>query len=359
MKPLRYTRATPATPGAVAVVQVRGDAAALVNLLERLTERQADGWPVGRLRLASLGGVDEGLTGRLGDDVAQLMPHGGPRVVQKLIGRLRELGVEPAVEPDPMTLYPEAGSPIEADVLHAIATAASPAAVDRLAEQPRLWRAWLAAEPTEKPASPEGWDRLLTPPTVVVVGRPNVGKSTLLNRLTGRITAIAADAAGTTRDWVGATVELMPEVPGGGGDPLRDAVAVRWLDTPGLRLSNDPVEQRAIAAARSVVASADVLVAMRDPQSDWPTLDGLDREPDVRVTNKADTPEAVSGGGMGQLRISASDGSGIDKLSGAVLSCLGLSAMSDDRPWVFSSMLQALRVDDGPGWRDYLGVGLS
>ncbi|MEM9882894.1 MAG: GTPase [Planctomycetota bacterium] len=354
MNPLRYTRTTPATPGAVAVVQVSGGAAALVDLLTRLTDRDADDWALGRLRLVSLGGIDEGLAGRLAGGVAQLMPHGGPRVVQKLLGRLRELGVEPAVEPDPMTLYPEAGSPIEADVLHAIASAASPAAVDRLAKQPRLWRAWFAAGPAEKPASPTGWDHFITPPTVVVVGRPNVGKSTLLNRLTGRTTAIAADVAGTTRDWVGATVELVPSE---WSDPLRDAVAVRWLDTPGLRDSDDPVEQRAIAAAWAVVASADVLVAMRDPQTDWPTLDGLDRGPDVWVVNKADT--SASAGGRDELRISAAEGSGIDALGRAVLSVLGLAAMSDDRPWAFSATLRGLRMGDGPGWRDYLGVGVS
>ncbi|MEO0515377.1 MAG: GTPase, partial [Planctomycetota bacterium] len=182
------------------------------------------------MRLRNFAGIDEGLAGRVSPTTAQLMPHGGLRVVQKLETWLREQGVTRAEDIDTQALYPEATSPIEADVLHAIATASSPAAIGLLAAQPQCWRDWLASDPKSEIRNPKSLQHLLTPPTIVVVGRPNVGKSTLLNRLVGRSASVVADLPGTTRDWVGGLVELVPR----GGEAQRDAIAVRWLDTPGL-----------------------------------------------------------------------------------------------------------------------------
>ncbi|NJL31882.1 MAG: GTP-binding protein [Phycisphaerales bacterium] len=57
---------------------------------------------------------------------------------------------------------------------------------------------------------------------VVVAGQPNVGKSTLMNKMLGRSASLVADLPGTTRDWVAGWVEL-------------EGVALHWMDTPGLR----------------------------------------------------------------------------------------------------------------------------
>ena len=328
-------------PGAVAILQLDGEPPELTRLLTRLTGRA--GWPVGPLRHADFAGLDTGLAGRVRERTAQLMPHGGLRVVQRLEAWLVEHGAVAASAHDARSVYPEAATDLDAAVLQAIARAASPAAVNRLARQPALWRAARAGgiEAVANPSVQSILHRLIEPPAVVVVGRPNAGKSTLLNRLTGRRSALVSDVAGTTRDWVGALVELTPE----GGDPLRDAVAVRWLDTPGLRGANEgapAVERRAIRAAAELIASADVLIALRAPDAEWPDPAALPRKPDLRVVNKCD----LNGGSQAAanaddvLSISARDDVGLDRLTRAVLERLGVLDVPDDALW---DVLQGVR----------------
>jgi hypothetical protein len=308
-----------------------------------------------------MAGVDEGLVGLVEPGVAQLMPHGGPRVMQKLEGWLRGQGVEPKREEpiNPRQLYPEAASGIEADVLHAMAGAASPAAVDVLAAQPGLWRGWREDGGVGAVDEAGAWGYLLEPATVVVVGRPNAGKSTLINQLTGRASSVVADRPGTTRDWVSQRVELVPA----GGDVGRDAVAVRWLDTPGLRESGDVVEQRAIGLAERVVAAADVLVVLRRSGGDWPERSRLPRRPDLWVVNRFGD-EAVGAFPEGTepavcVEIDASRADGVGGLTAAVLERLGW-ARGDAvaQPWVFSPWLARWSAGgrDLEALRDYLGV---
>ena len=357
------TLMTASRPGAVAVLQLYGlgptpgavpeesPGACVEDVLERVTGRRD--WQPGRLRLVDIAGVDRGLAVLLragGDGVAQLMPHGGPRVVQSILEKLADLGVRIDSPTDPMALYPEADSPIQADALLAIARAASPAAIDLLLAQPDLWRKAVgdpqAIDRDKLRRDSKVLDRLIDPPTVVVVGLPNVGKSTLTNRLMGRAVSLVADLPGTTRDWVGAVVQL-------GG--LHDAVAVRWLDTPGLRDSTDTIEQRAIGLARDQIASADVLIVMRDPQQGWPEPGMLPRVPDLRVVNKVDE----EGGGMvdpGAIGISALTGRGIDTLQRRIIETLGLDRVGREKLWAFSQTLQACAHGDTKALKDYLAV---
>lgn len=358
------TLATSPQPGAVAILQLHGKGAG--DVLGKLTGK-AD-WQAGRYLLVSLGGVDEGLAVRLGDNWVQLMPHGGPRVVQKLIDRLVELGATFAEKTDARAIYPEADSAIEADALHLISQAASPAAIDLLLAQPGLWRQATRAGAVDAQAvlaRSAVLDQLVHPPAVVVVGPANVGKSTLTNRMLGRAVSIVADLPGTTRDWVAGLAELGFTFRDQGAGPANKAaaaLAVRWMDTPGLRASEDAIEQEAIALARQVIAQAAVLIVMRDGEHDWPAVEALPREPDVWVVNKADIGRQRDGDDAGDgrvadqpLAISAVTGQGVDRLQAAVVRSLGFADMDANALWAFSPALRdALSQNNHAALADYL-----
>ncbi len=114
MPACRFLHVTPNRPGAIAIIQLIG---ATDPVLRELTGRES--WPIGRMRLVEFGDIDEGLAGRVAGDIAQLMPHGGMRVVQRLIAKLLDLGVESADESslNPMEIYPEASDRYEALML--------------------------------------------------------------------------------------------------------------------------------------------------------------------------------------------------------------------------------------------------
>ena len=128
---------TPSRPGAIAILQLVGR---VEPILQAITG--SDDWRIGRARFMRFRAIDEGIAVRLTNDVAQLMPHGGPRVVQRLTQRLTELGVVlgSTVEVNPAEVYPEAADNFEALMLAALARAASPLAIDLLLDQPRRWR---------------------------------------------------------------------------------------------------------------------------------------------------------------------------------------------------------------------------
>jgi len=134
---------------------------------------------------------------------------------------------------------------------------------------------------------------------VAIVGRPNVGKSTLLNRLAGREAAITSEHAGTTRDVIEVRMDL-------------EGLPVTLIDTAGLREAQDPVEAIGIERARNRAASADLRVHLHLPGESAPTP-GPD---DLVVQAKADLADAPG------LAVSGTTGAGVDALVAEIASRL-------------------------------------
>ncbi len=142
---------------------------------------------------------------------------------------------------------------------------------------------------------------------LAIIGPPNAGKSSLLNRLARRDAAIVANTAGTTRDVIEVHLDL-------GGYPLVMA------DTAGLRAGGDAVESEGVRRARERAANADLKLAVFDREV-WPDVDAHTAElvdgDTVVAINKIDlgpveAPTLV--GGRPAFGVSALDGTGIDAM---------------------------------------------
>ncbi|HMB95249.1 MAG TPA: tRNA uridine-5-carboxymethylaminomethyl(34) synthesis GTPase MnmE [Tepidisphaeraceae bacterium] len=141
------------------------------------------------------------------------------------------------------------------------------------------------------------FERLSHEPRVVLVGRPNAGKSTLLNALCGYDRAVVSPHAGTTRDAIWAQVDL----PRG---------AVRMIDVAGLDASSDEISQAMQQHARRAIEEADIVVLVRDCTDDRPPID-LPRKPNLHIASKSDLKQTNL---ADELPVSAMNGTNLDRL---------------------------------------------
>ena len=149
---------------------------------------------------------------------------------------------------------------------------------------------------------------LLKPWRVVLAGRPNVGKSSLINSLVGYERAIVHSAPGTTRDIVTALTAL-------------DGWPLELMDTAGLRAGEEPLEAAGIELARNQAAAADLLLLLFDRSVVWNAEDEalLASWPKALVVhNKCDLP-AGSGKRPEGIEVSAQTGAGLAGLAKAIV----------------------------------------
>lgn len=149
----------------------------------------------------------------------------------------------------------------------------------------------------------------------VIAGRPNAGKSTLMNLLSGCERSIVTQYAGTTRDVVEETVLLA-------GVPLRLA------DTAGIRETEDPVESIGVQAARKRLETAQLVLAVFDSsqsltKEDRELMDSLGDVPSIAIVNKTDLPteidvEEIQSRFEKTVFLSAANGEGLPELEQAV-----------------------------------------
>jgi len=148
---------------------------------------------------------------------------------------------------------------------------------------------------------------------ILILGKPNVGKSSLLNALLGEARAIVTEIAGTTRDTIEETL-LLQDVP------------VRLIDTAGIRYTDDPVELEGVRRAKEKVASADLVLLVIDgskplDQDDLLALSTCDRDRLLLVVNKSDLSQQLLDDAfqvLEQVSVSARQGLGLDTLQTAI-----------------------------------------
>ncbi len=174
---------------------------------------------------------------------------------------------------------------------------------------------------------------------VVISGRPNAGKSSLLNALLGKERAIVHHEPGTTRDVIEEGCAI-------GGVPLR------LVDTAGLRESQDAVESEGVARARALMRQADINLRVVDLTADdaeeaLGELVEFDRDRTLVGLSKCDLPWAYSAAlpdGWQAVRFSAKTGVGLDDVRQALLARLGMSGESAGEAFASQRHIAELRT---------------
>ncbi len=151
--------------------------------------------------------------------------------------------------------------------------------------------------------------------TVVLIGQPNVGKSSLLNQLAGFEAAIVTEIAGTTRDTVREAIQIR-------GVPLH------IVDTAGLRDTDDPVEQLGIARTWAAVEKADVALLLVDAahglgEREAAILARLPAVARLTIHNKIDVSAEAPRAAGDEIWLSAKTGAGVELLRGKLLEAAG------------------------------------
>lgn len=352
--------ATPPGRGGVGIVRVSGPlvcAIAIAMLGRQPQPRQAD-----FVRFRDVDGqvIDEGIAlyfqapaSFTGEDVLELQGHGGPVVMDMLLGRVVELGARLA-DPGEFSRRAYLNDKLDlaqaeaiADLIDSQTRAAARAAmrsldgafstaVHGLVDGITRLRMYVEAAidfPEEEidfladtrvtsqletlidqlsglSERAANGQRLRDGMTVVIAGRPNAGKSSLMNALTGQDSAIVTHVAGTTRDVLRAEIEI-------------DGLPVHLIDTAGLRGTDDVVEQEGVRRAREQITRADHALWVFDAVTD-PAAKGLDDAwlpaelAVTRVRNKVDLcdrPPATSDTAGGtEVCLSAKTGAGVSLL---------------------------------------------
>lgn len=265
--------------------------------------------------------TEEVLVLKLGADEFEIHIHGGKQSRESLCQTLRACGFVQQSAVD--WLSNSAGSEMSAQIQDLLLRCETEQATRWLLNQQRAWADWRqSAERMLAERDFAGVEarclevlnraslatHLTEPWKIVLAGEPNVGKSSLINALTGFTRAIVHSSPGTTRDVVTQRLVL------GGW-------VVELADTAGQRSAGSAIEAAGIERARETWRAADCRVAVRDASQpergrriDWQP------NPDLLVANKTDRSDARVE--PGQLGVSAATGSGLVELQQAMLRVL-------------------------------------
>jgi tRNA modification GTPase len=324
-RPLRVIQLTPPGRGAVATLRVEGPGA--TEAVQ--TEFRARGGcplaatPLNRPTVGHFGGErgEEVVVCRRSEETVEVHCHGGSAAVARTEQALVAAGCQMLGWRE--WAAPAHGDPVTTAALQALADAPTERTAAILLDQ---YHGALARELSEIRQAADRGDsdaarrqrdairarialgrHLIRPWRVVLAGRVNVGKSSLINALAGYRRSIVHPAAGTTRDAVTVATAI-------------DGWPVELCDTAGLRTGGDPLEVAGIQRAYERIARADLIVLTSDQSAAWSGEDQrlIERWPDALVVHNKSDLAAAAGDRPGGVKTSAARGDGIDALLRAI-----------------------------------------
>jgi tRNA modification GTPase len=329
---------TPTGRAAVAIVLVAGPDAtrAVDQCCSLVSGHQIGEAPLNRILLGRWDGPagEELIVCRRSSDSVEIHCHGGIAAVSAIVARLHEFGCQPITWQN--WLARSSHDPIHVAAQIALANAPTARTAAILLDQfdgaltTAIGQVLDAVTAGDYETAYNTLNAMLAhrsiglhltaPWQVVIAGRPNVGKSSLMNALVGYQRAIVCDLPGTTRDVVGAATAI-------GGWPIQ------FSDTAGLRNAGDQLEQAGIERAASAIAGADLVILIDDvkssadcsePHCAWSAADITSHlspsTPQLHVLNKIDLlPPGVSPPAANDdVHTSALSGQGIETLIAAI-----------------------------------------
>ncbi len=172
-----------------------------------------------------------------------------------------------------------------------------------------------------------------------IVGKPNVGKSTLMNMLSGAERSIVTDVAGTTRDVIEETVTV--------GD-----IVLRLADTAGIRETDDTVESIGVDRARARIDTAELILAVFDCTSpldsdDFSLLDSIKGKNTIIIINKTDMESKIDRSFFEEFKTvetSAKSGEGYNELSEIISELSGVASLDPDSAVLLNERQRACAV---------------
>ncbi|MBI3469502.1 MAG: GTP-binding protein [Planctomycetes bacterium] len=320
-------RLTPPGRGAVATILVAGSAARDV-VGRTFRPAGAEGWSQTELRCIRAGrwngeGGEEVVVAALAGDQVEVHCHGGDAAAGAILSTLAHHGCQEVSWRDWLGM--SHADPLAAEAAIALSQAPTERTAAMLLDQYQgALRCALAdvleqLERGDVPSAREGLDALLAlaplglhlvePWRVVIAGRPNVGKSTLLNAILGYQRSIVCDVPGTTRDVVTALTAF-------------DGWPVELADTAGLRSGGDRLESAGMERAIASLATADLTLLVGESGRPWSDDERRMMEsgrPTLPVLNKCDLIDLRGRpAGENAIPVSALTGAGLELLAAAI-----------------------------------------
>ena len=182
---------------------------------------------------------------------------------------------------------------------------------------------------------------------VGIIGKPNVGKSSLLNKLLGEDKAIVTDIEGTTRDIVTGSITL-------------DGILLNFIDTAGIRKTNDLVESLGIEKSKDIISKCDLVILILDNSKELSSedkylIDLIKDKKHIILVNKTDLPTKLNINNLDTIEISIKDNVGIDKLTNKIKELFNLEEIkTSDMTYLSSARSIALLTEAQEKLREVL-----